>query len=92
MTYLNQIYYIYTIFSSHLGFSATYIAKGDPVSSLCRFLLSSPLQWWVCSGLWVLVRIGVRGFWFCCGSALEVYEFWFCGFCFESLVLGLVLA
>ena len=86
-------YIIYTRFS-HLicGFSATYIAKGDPVSSLCRFLLSSPLQWWVCSGLWVLVRISVRGFWFCCGSALEVYEFSFCGFCFESLVLGLVLA
>ena len=62
------------------------------MGSLCRFLLSSPLQWWVRSGLWVLVRIGVRGFRFCCGSALEVFGFWFCGFCFESLVLGLVLA
>ena len=86
-------YIIYTGFS-HLicGFSVAYIPKGDPVSSLCRFLLSSLLQWWVCSGLWVLVRINVRGFWFCCGSTLEVYEFLFYGFCFESLVLGLVLA
>ena len=64
----------------------------DLVGSLCRFLLSSPLQWWVRSRLWVLVSIGVRGFRFCCGSALEVFGFWLCGFCFESLVLGLVLA
>ena len=62
------------------------------MGSLCRFLLSSPLQWCVRSRLWVLVSIGVRGFRFCCGSALEVFGFWLCGFCFESLVLGLVLA